>query len=213
LPIGDMAAAPVDEMSHFGVVALLIGLPLVVLTLRSDRPMKWVARAVYNALRHLPRCRPPTDLAERIVAERDGVREVLTRHKTVTVASSIGRALGDYLALYACLLAVGLRPSPAIVLVAFVAANAAGMIPFTPGGLGFVEAGLSGSLLLAGAQPDQALAAVAIYRLVSCWLPVLAGVAAYTTSRRAVPIAPRERPHARVTDTPGYAAAAVPAAP
>ena len=28
LPIGDMAAAPVDEMSHFGVVALLIGLPL-----------------------------------------------------------------------------------------------------------------------------------------------------------------------------------------
>ena len=138
---------------------------------------------------------------------------MLTRHKIVTVVSSVGRALGDYLALYACLLAVGLRPSPAIVLVAFVAANAAGMIPFTPGGLGFVEAGLSGSLLLAGAQPDQALAAVAIYRLVSCWLPVLAGVAAYTTSRRAVPIAPRERPHARVTDTPGYAAAAVPAAP
>lgn len=80
-----------------------------------------------------------------------------------------------------------------MVLVAFIAANAAGMIPFTPGGLGFVEAGVSGTLLLMGAQEDQALASVAIYRLVSCWLPVLAGVVAYVWSRRSATDAPVTR--------------------
>ncbi len=97
--------------------------------------------------------------------------------------------MGDYLALYASLLAVGLRPSPAMVLVAFIAANAAGMIPFTPGGLGFVEAGLGGALVLMGAQEEQTLAAVALYRLVSCWLPVLAGVIAYVSARRSATVA------------------------
>jgi uncharacterized protein (TIRG00374 family) len=80
-----------------------------------------------------------------------------------------------------------------MVLVAFIAANAAGMIPFTPGGLGFVEAGLSGALVLMGAAEEQTLAAVAIYRLVSCWLPVLAGVVAYGASRRSVTVPPVTR--------------------
>ena len=184
LPMGDAADTGIDSVAHFGVIALVVCIPLVVIILRTDRPMKWVARTVYVTLRRIPRCRPPADLADRIVAERDGVRDALRQHKFMTSVTSVGRALGDYLALYASLLAVGLRPSPAIVLVAFIAANAAGMVPFTPGGLGFVEAGLSGTLVLTGAQEDQALAAVAIYRLVSCWLPVLAGVAVYVWSRR-----------------------------
>ena len=190
LPMGDAADTGVDSVAHFGVIALVVCIPLVAIILRTNRPMKWVARTVYATLRRIPRCRPPADLADRIVAERDGVRDALTQHKLMTAVTSVGRALGDYLALYASLLAVGLRPSPAIVLVAFIAANAAGMVPFTPGGLGFVEAGLSGALVLTGAQEDQALAAVAIYRLVSCWLPVLAGVAVYVWSRRSAAMPP-----------------------
>jgi uncharacterized protein (TIRG00374 family) len=190
LPIGDASNSGVDAAARFGVIALIFCLPVVVLTLRSERPMKSVARIVHNTLRRIPRCRPPADLADRIVAERDGVREVLRQHKLVVVLTSIGRTLGDYGALYASLLAVGLRPSPATVLVAFIAANAAGMVPFTPGGIGFVEAGLSGSLVLMGAQQEQTLAAVAIYRLASCWLPVLAGVVAYVLSRKSATVAP-----------------------
>jgi uncharacterized protein (TIRG00374 family) len=184
LPGGDAANSDVDTVARGGVIALLICLPLVLVVLRSDRPMKWVARTVHKTVRRIPRCRPPADLAERIVAERDSVRASLRHHKGLAVVSAAGRTLGDYFALYASLLAVGLHPSPTIVLVAFVAANAAGMIPFTPGGVGFVEAGLSGTLILTGAQEEQALAAVAIYRLISCWLPVLAGTVAYLTSRR-----------------------------
>jgi uncharacterized protein (TIRG00374 family) len=190
LPIGDTADTGVDAVAHFGLIALLVCIPLVVLTLRSDRPMKSVARTVHNTLRRLPRCHPPADLADRIVAERDGIRDVLRQHKLAVALTSIGRTFGDYVALYASLLAVGLRPSPAMVLVAFIAANAAGMVPFTPGGLGFVEAGLSGALVLMGGQEEQTLAAVALYRLVSCWLPVLAGVMAYVLSRRSATVAP-----------------------
>ncbi len=155
LPLGDSPDPSVETAARFGVVALLFCIPLVVMVLRSERPVAWVSRTVQRTLERIPRCRPPHDLAARIVAERDGVRRALQQHKFAVVASTLGRAFGDYLALYASLLAVGLRPSPVTVLVAFIAANAAGAIPLTPGGLGFVEAGLSGALVLAGVAEEQ----------------------------------------------------------
>jgi uncharacterized protein (TIRG00374 family) len=190
LPVGDTSSTGVDSVARLGVFALVLCVPIVVLALRSERPMRWLARTVHSTLQRIPRCRPPADLAERIVSERDDIRDVVRKHKTMVVLTSVGHALGDYVALYASLLAVGLRPSPAMVLVAFTAANAAGMIPLTPGGLGFVEAGLSGTLMLMGAGEEQTLAAVAIYRLVSCWLPAIGGVVAYVSSRRSATVAP-----------------------
>lgn len=190
LPIGDLGAVDLTPLARYGLVALAIAIPLVYAALRSERPMKWVASACQRALVKLPWCHPPADLAARIVRERDEVRFALGRRKGVVALASIGRALSDYLALYASMLAVGLRPSPVLVLVAFIAANTAGMIPLTPGGLGFVEAGLSGALLLAGAPEAQAVGAVAIYRLVSCWLPVLAGLCAYAVARKSAVVAP-----------------------
>ena len=62
----------------------------------------------------------------------------------------MGNWLFDYLALLAALTAVGSRPRPSLVLLAYVAAALLGMIPITPGGLGFVEAGLAATLALAG---------------------------------------------------------------
>jgi uncharacterized protein (TIRG00374 family) len=190
LPVGDSAINGVDAFARAGVVALVLCVALVLLTLRSERPMRMVARAVHSTLRRIPGCRPPDDLAERIVSERDAVNDVMRGRKGFVVLTAVGHGFSDYIALYAALLAVGLRPSPLVVLVAFIAANTAGMVPFTPGGVGFVEAGISGALLLMGMAETEALAAVAIYRLVSCWLPVLAGVTAYVVSRRSVTVAP-----------------------
>ena len=68
----------------------------------------------------------------------------------MALTASVGRWLFDYLALIAALFAVGATPSPSLVLLAFVGASMLGMVPFTPGGLGFVEAGLTGLLALAG---------------------------------------------------------------
>jgi hypothetical protein len=58
------------------------------------------------------------------------------------------------------------------------------LLPFTPGGLGFVEAGLVGTLALAGVPGPKALAATLLYRLVAYWLPIPAGGVAYFLFRR-----------------------------
>ena len=65
------------------------------------------------------------------------------------------------------------------------------LIPLTPGGLGFVEAGLVGTLTLAGVPGSDALAATLLYRLVSYWLPLPAG----GVRSRMWPL-PAEIPHA-----------------
>ena len=57
------------------------------------------------------------------------------------------------------------------------------LLPFTPGGLGFVEAGLVGTLTLAGVPGSDALAATLLYRLASYWLPIPAGGVAYLLFR------------------------------
>ena len=70
---------------------------------------------------------------------------------------------------------------------AYVAACLLGMLPVTPGGLGFVEAGLVGTLVLAGVGATDAAVATLAYRLVSFWLPIPFGGLAYAGFRRRYP--------------------------
>ena len=90
----------------------------------------------------------------------------------------------DYLALLCALRAVGAAPRPSLVLLAYTAAALLALMPFTPGGLGFVEVGLVGTLTLAGVPGPRALSATLLYRLVSYWLPIPAGGVAYLLFRR-----------------------------
>ena len=57
------------------------------------------------------------------------------------------------------------------------------MIPITPGGLGFVEAGLAATLVWAGVPTANATLATLAYRLVSYWLPLVLGIAAAVVYR------------------------------
>jgi uncharacterized protein (TIRG00374 family) len=73
------------------------------------------------------------------------------------------------------------------VLLAYVVAQAFAMIPITPGGVGFVDAGLTALLALVGVPADTALIATLLYRLFSFWLPIPLGVLAWAgwrTTRR-----------------------------
>ena len=56
------------------------------------------------------------------------------------------------------------------------------LIPITPGGLGIVEAGLSGLLIVAGVPGGDAVVATLAYRIISYWLPILVGPFAYLPS-------------------------------
>jgi hypothetical protein len=112
------------------------------------------------------------------------VRHALQDSWKRAVPAALGNQLFDFLALYVSLLAVGSHVDPVLVLLAYVAGSALAMIPITPGGLGFVEAGLTGVLTLAGVTPDHAVLATLLYRLFQYWLPLPAGLIASILFRR-----------------------------
>ncbi|PWU19418.1 MAG: hypothetical protein C5B48_13590 [Candidatus Rokuibacteriota bacterium] len=90
----------------------------------------------------------------------------------------------DLAALLASLRAVGADPRPSLVVLAYTTASLLALVPFTPGGLGFVEAGLVGALMLAGVSGGDALTATLLYRIVAYWLPLPAGAIAYAVFMR-----------------------------
>jgi uncharacterized protein (TIRG00374 family) len=79
------------------------------------------------------------------------------------------------------------RPRPALVLLAYVAAELLALLPFTPGGLGYVEAGLVRTLVVVGVSWSQAFAAALLDRLAAYWLPLPAGAVADLLFRRRYP--------------------------
>ncbi|GAA4502005.1 hypothetical protein GCM10023191_052910 [Actinoallomurus oryzae] len=70
------------------------------------------------------------------------------------------------------------------VAVVFLTGNALGSAAPTPGGLGAVEGALSLGLTLAGLPAGTATSAVLMFRLLTFWLPVLPGWAAFTHLQR-----------------------------
>ncbi len=72
---------------------------------------------------------------------------------------------------------------PSISLVVLAVVLVAAFLPI-PGGAGVVEAGLVGGLVLFGEEPWVAVPAVALFRLVSFWLPLVPGALALRWLRR-----------------------------
>ncbi len=184
-----IAGTPVE---HSLLHALWLGGVVFVLMLGAgsasfafDRPLELVGHAIDRSLRLVRRPRSGPPLAEVLISERDVIRTVLGARIKMAVTASVGKSLFDYLALVATLYAVHAKPDPPLVLLAYVTGSFLGMIPLTPGGLGFVEAGLTGTLVLAGVDAGAAAAATLAYRLVSFWLPLpLGGVAYWLFGRR-----------------------------
>jgi uncharacterized protein (TIRG00374 family) len=163
------------------VLAVVVGAVL----LSADGPLLSVGGAIQRLQNRMRRGRPPkTGVPEKLLRERDEIRRTLGSRWWLALITASGNWLLDYLALLAAVAAVGARPRPALVLLAYVAAAVLGMIPITPGGLGFVEAGLTATLALAGVSAGDAVLATLAYRLVSYWLPLVAGPFAYLAHRR-----------------------------
>ena len=114
-----------------------------------------------------------------LLAQRNEIRTALGQQWWQALLLSAGRQAFDYLCLLAALRATGARPRPSLILVAYAVAGIIGMIPATPGGLGLVEASLTGLLVLAEVNSSQAVLATLTYRLASYWVPLLAGPIAY----------------------------------
>ena len=159
------------------LAVFLLGGGSVLLT--SDRVIRGIGHACDWVLHRVrPNRASSSSMADRLLESRNVVRRSLSASWKVALPASFGNQLFDFLALEMCLLAVGAHVNLILVLLAFVAASALAMIPITPGGLGFVEAGLTGVLALAGVSAEHAVLATLLYRLFSYWLPLPAGLVA-----------------------------------
>ncbi len=149
-----------------------------------DAPLRWVAYVVQRLRNAILRHRPPvTDLEKTLLTQRDHIRTVLGKQWWQAVLLSAGRLGLDYLCLLASVRATGSHPRPSLILVAYAVAGIIGLVPITPGGLGIVEASLTGLLTLAGTGAANAFLATLTYRLASYWLPLVAGPFAYGAFR------------------------------
>jgi uncharacterized protein (TIRG00374 family) len=167
----------------FGIFAVLFAAGFVLLA--YDRPLCRVGDAVEGAAHRLGRRgRRLEGIGGRLLTQRDRILAVLGRQWWEALLATVGRWAFDYATLLTALAAVGAHPSPPLVLLAFCAAALLTLVPFTPGGLGFVEAGLTATLALAGVGPGRAVLATLAYRLVSYWLPLPAGLAGAILHRR-----------------------------
>ena len=184
-----IGGAPVDRGLERAAIAGALVFVLIfaggVLSFAFDRPLELVGRAVQSVRNRLRRSRKPLrELPRRLLRERNVVRHTLGARWWEALLYASGRWVLDYLTLLAALTAVGADPRPSLVLLAFTAAQALGTLPLTPGGLGFVEAGLTATLALAGVSAGDAVVATLAYRLVSYWLPIPAGGLAALLHRR-----------------------------
>jgi uncharacterized membrane protein YbhN (UPF0104 family) len=171
-----------------GVLALLTSAAVALLAF--DGPLEWLGERIQTVRNSVRRGSAPLRaLPGRLVAERDRLLEVLGPRWDRAVAGTVARWAFDYATLVAALAAVGSRPSPLLVLLAFCTAQVLAQIPVTPGGLGFVEAGLTATLALAGVSAGAAVVATLAYRLVSYWLPLPVGLGAYAVHRRRMSVA------------------------
>jgi uncharacterized membrane protein YbhN (UPF0104 family) len=87
---------------------------------------------------------------------------------------SVGYLLFDIAVLWACLRAVGTTPPLLAIVVGYQIGYLANLVPI-PGGVGVLEGGLLGALLLYGLPAAPTAAAVVLYHAIALWIPVIGG--------------------------------------
>jgi uncharacterized membrane protein YbhN (UPF0104 family) len=115
-----------------------------------------------------------------------GVSEALRLLRTgnpAIVLGSLGYWAFDNIVLWACFHAFGVDPALTIVLMGYLIGQLGGLLPI-PGGLGGVEGGLVGTLVVYGVSARDAVAAVLAYRVIQFWIPLLLSLPAFVSLQR-----------------------------
>jgi len=173
-----------------GIAGLLGAVVVFALLLRSEDLARrfglWAGRV---ASRLLGLVRRPSVRGWELATVRFRARTLdLLEHGWVPITAA---TLVSHLSLYAVLLVslrhVGVSDAEVSwvqVLAFFAFARLLTAVPFTPAGLGLVEATLIGGMTAAGGDREQVTAAVLVYRALTWFLPILVGVGCYLWWRR-----------------------------
>jgi hypothetical protein len=188
LPIilgGESVSPGLVHAGELGAVGFVLIIALGIVVARSDKTLLTLGNGIQWLINKLPPHRKHSkDLGARLVAERNQVRADLGKNWWKAVLLVAGRIGLDYFSLLSVLRATGTRPDPSLVLLAYAATAVLALLPLTPGGLGLVEASLSGLLVLANVPSANAVVATLAFRVGSYWLPTIAGGVCYILYRR-----------------------------
>ena len=115
-----------------------------------------------------------------------GVREagtVLRRRDWKVILGSLGYWAFDNAVVWACFKAFGESPPITLVLMGYLIGQLGGLLPI-PGGIGGIDGGLIGTMIVYGLPAAATAAAVLAYRVILFWLPLVLGGAAFAALRR-----------------------------
>jgi putative heme transporter len=173
-----------------GIAGLVGSIAVFALILRSEEMARRVGLAAGRAAsRVLGLLRRPPVHGWELATVKFRARTIdLVAHRWIAItATSLVSHVSLYLVLLVALRDVGVSDHQvgwAEVLAVFAFARLATAIPFTPGGVGFVEAVLIAGLTAAGGARAEVTAAVLVYRALTWGLPIVVGVGCYLWWRR-----------------------------
>jgi uncharacterized protein (TIRG00374 family) len=113
---------------------------------------------------------------------REAVQMVRSRNQLVIIGA-LGYWAWDNAVLWATFQAFDYSPPITVILMGYLIGQLGGLLPL-PGGLGGIDGGLIGTLVVYGTPVAVTVAAVLIYRVILFWLPLLAGTVAFISLRR-----------------------------
>jgi uncharacterized protein (TIRG00374 family) len=147
------------------------------------------AARLHRRMQHTDEPVPRETLVLRsLVAVADGVNDavaLLRDHDAWLLGGILAYLVFDILILWATFHAFGAAPPLAILALAYLIGELGGLIPI-PGGIGGVDAGLVGTLVLYNVPITAATSAVLAYHAIALWVPAILGSAAFLSLRRTV---------------------------
>jgi uncharacterized membrane protein YbhN (UPF0104 family) len=153
---------------------LVIAAVLVVPRLGPGPPVPAGAGRTRRAIREVRRAL--------VSGTHEAVQLVRSRNLLV-ITGAVGYWAWDNAVLWAAFHAFGHSPPLTVILMGYLIGQLGGLLPL-PGGLGGIDGGLIGTLIVYGTPAAVTAAAVLTYRVILFWLPLLVGAVAFISLRR-----------------------------
>jgi uncharacterized membrane protein YbhN (UPF0104 family) len=109
--------------------------------------------------------------------------EILRTRDRQVIAGAIGYWAFDNAVLWATFKAFGESPEIGVILMGYLIGQLGGLLPI-PGGIGGIDGGLFGALVVYGTPAATTAAAVLAYRVILFWLPLIVGAVSFASLRR-----------------------------
>ena len=155
---------------------LVIAAVLVVPRLGVGAPVSADARRLRKALRNVRKA---------LVGGTAEAVQIVRSRNLLVIAGALGYWAFDNAVLWATFQAFDFSPPITVILMGYLIGQLGGLLPL-PGGLGGIDGGLIGTLIVYGVPAAATTAAVLVYRVILFWLPLLVGAVAFISLRRSL---------------------------